>query len=93
MVASRGNNSNPARIPGLGFRVLLLILVSILLMYFDHRDNHLDGIRRTVGAAVYPVRIVVDAPAGAKVCIIRKRFQSAQHLEILCPLWPECVIE
>src|SRR5210317_2207328 len=63
MVASRGNNSNPARIPGLGFRVLVLILVSILLMYFDHRDNHLDGIRRAVGAAVYPVRIVVDAPA------------------------------
>ena len=63
MVASRGNNSNPARIPGLGFRVLVLILVSILLMYFDHRENHLDGIRRAVGAAVYPVRIVVDAPA------------------------------
>jgi rod shape-determining protein MreC len=63
MVASRGNNSNPARTPGLGFRVLVLILISILLMYFDHRENHLDGIRRAVGAAVYPVRIVVDAPA------------------------------
>ena len=62
MVASRGNSSNPARIPGLGVRVLVLILISILLMYFDHRDNHLDGIRRAVGAAVYPVRIVVDAP-------------------------------
>ena len=62
MVASRGNNTNPARIPALGIRVIALIIISILVMYFDHRENHLDGIRRTIGAAVYPVRIVVDAP-------------------------------
>jgi rod shape-determining protein MreC len=62
MVASRGNNTNPARIPALGIRVIALIIVSILVMYFDHRENHLDGIRRAIGAAVYPVRIVVDAP-------------------------------
>ncbi len=62
MVASRGNKSNPARIPALGLRVIVLILVSILLMYLDHRQNHLDGIRRGIGAAVYPVRLVVDAP-------------------------------
>mgnify|MGYP001811728152 FL=1 len=62
MVASRGNNSNPARIPALGVRVLALILISILVMYFDNRENHLDGIRRAIGAAVYPVRVVVDAP-------------------------------
>ena len=62
MVASRGNNRNPARIPARGLRVLALSLISILVMYFDHRENHLDGIRRAVGAAVYPVRLVVDAP-------------------------------
>ncbi len=62
MVASRGNNSNPARIPALGLRIIVLIIVSILLMYLDHRQNHLDGIRRAIGAAVYPVRLVVDAP-------------------------------
>jgi len=62
MVASRGNSSNPARIPALGIRVLVLILVSILLMYLDHRENHLDTVRKAVGAAVYPVRLVVDAP-------------------------------
>ena len=45
MVASRENNSNPARIP-----------------YFDHRENHLDGIRRGISTAVYPLRLVVDAP-------------------------------
>ena len=63
MVASRGNNSNPARIPALGIRVLALVFISILLMYLDHRENHLDGIRNGIGAAVYPLRVAVDAPA------------------------------
>jgi len=62
MVASRGNSSNPARIPALGLRVLVLIITSIVLMYLDHRQNHLDGIRRGIGVAVYPVQLVVDAP-------------------------------
>jgi len=62
MVASRGHTSNPGRIPALGLRILALILISIMLMYLDHRENHLDGIRRTIGAAVYPVRVIVDAP-------------------------------
>ncbi|MEJ2255738.1 MAG: rod shape-determining protein MreC [Woeseiaceae bacterium] len=63
MVASRASNSNPARIPALGLRVVALIIFSILVMYLDHRENHLDVIRRTVGVAVYPVRLAVDAPA------------------------------
>ena len=62
MIASRGNNSNPARIPALGARVIIFIVISILLMYFDHRENHLDAVRKGVGVAMYPVRIVVDAP-------------------------------
>lgn len=62
MVASRGNNSNPGRFPALGLRVLVLIIISIVLMYLDHRQNHLDGIRKGIGAAVYPVQLVVDAP-------------------------------
>ena len=65
MVASRGNNTNPARIPALGIRTLILIAVSIVLMYVDHREHHLDAVRAAIGAAVYPVRIVVDAPAHA----------------------------
>jgi rod shape-determining protein MreC len=63
MVAPRGNSSNPARIPTLGIRVLVLIISSILLMYLDHRQNHLDAVRKAIGAAVYPVQLVVDAPA------------------------------
>ncbi len=62
MVASRGSSSNSGRIPALGLRVLGLIFISILLMYFDNRDNHLNTVRKSVGAAVYPLRVIVDAP-------------------------------
>lgn len=63
MIASRENDSNPARIPALGLRVLLLLFVSILLMYFDNRTHHLDTVRKAIGVAVHPIRLVVDAPA------------------------------
>ncbi len=62
MVASRGSSSNPGRIPALGLRVLVLIFISIMLMYFDNRDNHLDTVRTSIGVAVYPLRVIVDAP-------------------------------
>jgi len=62
MVASRQNRSSSGRIPALGLRLLSLIVISILLMYFDQRDNHLDTARKAIGAAVYPVRVLVDAP-------------------------------
>ncbi|MDJ0701112.1 MAG: rod shape-determining protein MreC [Woeseiaceae bacterium] len=61
-MAGRGSNTSPARIPALGVRVLSLIALSILLMYLDHRDNHLDAVRKTISAAMYPVRLLVDAP-------------------------------
>jgi len=62
MAAPRGNNTNPARIPALGLRVLVFIIVSIGLMYVDHRQHHLEGIRKGIGAAVYPLQVAVDAP-------------------------------
>jgi rod shape-determining protein MreC len=62
MVGSQ-SNSNPARIPALGFRALALIVLSILLMWLDKREHHLDAVRDAVGVALYPVQIVVDAPA------------------------------
>jgi rod shape-determining protein MreC len=62
MVASRESTNNPGRIPALGFRVLGLVFISILLMYFDNRDNHLDTVRKSIGAAVHPILVVVDAP-------------------------------
>jgi len=62
MVASRANNTNPARIPALGIRVLILLAASILLMVLDHRQNYLGTVRKTLGAVVYPIQVVVDAP-------------------------------
>lgn len=62
MVAFRADNSNLARIPALGVRVLLLLFGSILLMVLDYRYDHLGTVRKVIGAAVYPVQIVVDAP-------------------------------
>ena len=63
MVVSRSNNTNPARIPALGLRALALLFLSMLLMFLDNRDNHLDTVRDAISAAVYPMRVIVDAPA------------------------------
>lgn len=60
MVAARAERS--FRIPALGLRFLLLAGISIVLLIADHRDNHLDAVRKTIGAAVYPLRVIVDAP-------------------------------
>jgi rod shape-determining protein MreC len=62
MVASGADNSNPARIPALGIRVTALLILSIILMVVDHRQNHLDAVRKAIGAAVYPLQVIVDAP-------------------------------
>ena len=48
--------------PALGLRLLLLASLSILILVVDHRENHLDAVRRAIGATVYPLRVVVDAP-------------------------------
>jgi len=62
MVASRSYSSNPARIPALGIRVLSLIFLGIILMVLDHRENHLNTVRKMIGTMVYPLLVVVDAP-------------------------------
>jgi rod shape-determining protein MreC len=51
-----------ANSPALGLRLLLLSGLSILMLVIDHRDNHLDTVRKAIGATVYPLRVVVDAP-------------------------------
>lgn len=61
MVASKGNTV--ARIPTLGVRTLVLVLLSIALMYFDHRENHLDTVHDAISTAMYPLRVTVDAPS------------------------------
>lgn len=63
MVASRQKNTNPMRSPALGLRLLALVFLSIVVMYVDNRDNYLDAARKAIGAAVYPMRVAVDAPS------------------------------
>lgn len=63
MVASRNLSSNTARIPALGLRTLALMFLSFLLMFLDHRDNHLNAVRNMISAAVYPLRVIVDSPS------------------------------
>jgi rod shape-determining protein MreC len=46
----------------LGLRFLLLASLSIVVLVVDHRNNHLDVVRQAIGAAVYPLQVVVDAP-------------------------------
>lgn len=48
--------------PALGLRLLLLAGLSIVLLVIDRRDNHLDTVRNAIGATVYPLRVIVDAP-------------------------------
>jgi len=79
MAATRSYNSNPARIPALGARALALVLLSLLLMFLDHRDNHLDAVRNAISGAVYPIRIIVDAPAQFWVWA---RDRSKSHTEL-----------
>ncbi len=61
MVASKGNTV--ARMPTLGVRTLVLIVLSITLMYVDNRENHLDTVHAAINTAMYPLRVIVDAPA------------------------------
>ena len=62
MVSSRENKNGSVRISALGVKALGLILISILLMYFDNRDNHLDTVRKGISATIYPIRVIIDAP-------------------------------
>lgn len=46
----------------LGLRFLSLSIVSLLLMFLDHRDDHLVRIRQVFSVVVYPVQMAVDLP-------------------------------
>ena len=66
MAAAKSERSHRApHSQALGLRFLLLAALSILLLVIDHRDNHLDTVRKAIGATVYPLRMLVDAPVSA----------------------------
>jgi rod shape-determining protein MreC len=62
MVSPRENKNNPVRSSILGLKFLGLIILSILLMYLDNRNDHLGLVRKGISAAIYPARIMVDSP-------------------------------
>ena len=62
MATSRADSTNPARIPALGIRALLLMALSLVFMVLDHRQGHLERVRDAIGVAVYPVQLLVDSP-------------------------------
>jgi rod shape-determining protein MreC len=61
-MAAGSNNQPTARGPALGLRFLVLFVLSIIMLVVDHREHHLDALRRTISAGIYPLRIIVDAP-------------------------------
>jgi len=66
MAAAKANRQHRSPYtPALGLRLLLLAGLSLLLQYIDHRDDYLDTLRKAIGAAVYPLRVIVDTPVSA----------------------------
>jgi rod shape-determining protein MreC len=49
--------------PSLGTRMVLLVMLSVALLILDHRQGHLETVRRGLSVAVYPIRVLVDLPA------------------------------
>ena len=91
MVASKGNTV--ARMPALGLRTLILVVLSIVLMYVESPEharlrahhpgldeNHLDTVHDAIGTAMYPLRVVVDAPARLWSWM-RERTRSREELQ------------
>ncbi len=44
-------------------RLALLALTSVLLMYLDHREHHLEAIRSALTVALSPIQYVMNLPA------------------------------
>jgi len=64
-MATGSDSQSYVRTPALGLRFIAFFALSIVLLFVDHQQNHLDAVRRAIGTAVYPLRIVVDAPIAA----------------------------
>ena len=66
-MVSLSSDSRPiiGRGPSLGLRLVLLTGVSIAVMIFDHRGNHLEQVRRWVGTTTQPLYLLIQAPFSA----------------------------
>jgi rod shape-determining protein MreC len=63
MVTSQSASTNLARLPALGLRTSALLVLSIVLMTYDHQTGQLDNVRKAIGVAIYPLQLLVDTPA------------------------------
>lgn len=50
------------RSASLGFRLLLLCILSITLMVLDHGNQHLTSVRKALSVLLHPVQFLVSAP-------------------------------
>ncbi|MBW3566744.1 MAG: rod shape-determining protein MreC [Proteobacteria bacterium] len=46
----------------MGFKTVLLVMLSVVLMTIDRQAGHLDRVREGLGVLVYPVRFAVNVP-------------------------------
>lgn len=65
--------------PSLGTRLFLLGIFSVLLMFLDHREHHLEAVRNAISVAVYPVRLAVDLPSRG-LSWLAESLSSRSHL-------------
>ncbi len=67
--------------PSLGTRAVLLAVLSVALMFLDHREGHMDTVRRALSVAVYPIRVLVDMPSAAFLWTRESLAERARLLE------------
>lgn len=51
--------------PPAGVRLLVFVILSVVLMTFDHRGPQLEALRHALAIAVYPLQYTVNAPLQA----------------------------
>jgi rod shape-determining protein MreC len=67
--------------PSLGTRAVLLAVLSVALMFLDHREGHMDTVRRALSVAVYPIRVLVDMPSATFLWARESLSERARLLE------------
>lgn len=64
-MAAGSDSQSYVRTPALGLRFVVFFALSIVLLIVDHQQHQLDALRRVIGTAVHPLRVIVDAPISA----------------------------
>lgn len=79
--------------PAPGLRLVVLVALAIVLMVFDHRDQHLARIRSYLAAALYPLQEAVDAPSTAGRWLTEKLTARDRLIEENAGLKRELLLE